>query len=425
MIAVQNHVIPINSKLNALETYAALRQIFPPQSLFLLESLAGPEISLHKSVVGLNPILTVKIEKDILFITGHQTLSQKIADSLGQSEFVKTIDTQQFRILDLKTTFEVLRLIESCFQVKYVSDITLPYHFGFFGCFGFDAVRYIEDLPSVINTNHTKLPETFLSIYENMIYFDLKDHTTYLIQNKIQDVDPFEYGQLEALLHSSVSLPELTLIEPTRVTDTISKAEYLKWTDKALTHIRLGDVYQLQVGHEILIDSTIDPFSVYQQMRKQNPSPFMYFAQFDETTVIGASPELSINLVNQRITIRPIAGTIKRGQTEAEDVALKQELQNNPKERAEHLMLVDLARNDIGRICKVNSLKVTALMITERYSHVFHLVSNVIGELADGLDHYDVIAASFPAGTLTGTPKVKALTLIEETEITTRRLHAG
>lgn len=425
MIKVISTVKKLDQPHNALKAYLNFRRAFRQNQLFLLESLAGPSASIHKSTVGFNPIFTLKICKNLLSFSGHMLLCQAVEEALQKESGLKPLASRQFEIIDLKQVFDLLRRIEACFQVEYPEGFNLTYRFGFFGYLGYDAVHFIETLPKEI-ADHTETPEVILSIYEGMLYNDFDTNSSYLILNRCEGVACHNFDEIEPLLQEEIALPKLTSPpQPLSVQDSLSKQDYLPLVDKALEHIAIGDIYQIQLGHNIEIRSQIDPFTVYQRMREQNPSPFMYFTELEGITIIGASPELCINLAEDQITIRPIAGTIKRGKTEAEDQTLKAQLLNDPKERAEHIMLVDLARNDIGRVCVAGSLAVTELMVIERYSHVFHIVSNVIGKLASGFDHYDVIAASFPAGTLTGSPKIRAMELIEKFETTRRGIYGG
>ena len=387
---VQNTIIPLKHKIDALSAYRRLAKHFKPDQLFLLESLAGPETKLRKAMIGFNPTFTFKIKAN----------DPRRADLLTQ-----------------------LRKIEASFEVNYEEGPALPFRFGFFGYLTYDAVRYFETLPDILPD--TEIPDVILSIYQGLIHIDLKTQTSTLILNDIEGIAPLSASEIEDLLREDLEDLPKPLLPKITAHDSMSKTQYLQKAEIALEHIRKGDIYQLQLGHEIKIQSTIDPFSVYQRMRELNPSPFMYFTQLEDVTFMGASPELCVNLNQDQVTIRPLAGTIRRGANDAEDEILKSKLLNDPKERAEHIMLIDLARNDIGRVCAVNTLKVTELMILERYSHVFHIVSNVIGQLAQGFDHYDVIAASFPAGTLTGTPKVRAMELIEALETTRRGIYGG
>jgi anthranilate synthase component 1 len=209
------------------------------------------------------------------------------------------------------------------------------------------------------------------------------------------------------------------------VSDSVRRSDYVAGVARALHYISIGDIYQVQLGHELDIESGALPFDVYRRLRVRNPSPYMYLLPFGDTTLVGASPESFLQLEAGKIVMRPIAGTAPRGRTPAEDAELVRALQHDEKELAEHIMLVDLSRNDIGRVCKPGTLHADELLVVEQYSHVNHLVSNVTGELKPELDTFDAIAATFPAGTMTGAPKIRAMEIIEELENTRRGAYAG
>lgn len=410
MIEVRNSIEALPGQLDALETYKKLHKVFEHNELFLLESLAGPDIAMRKSILGFSPVFSLTIKKGVISLTGEPAICKQIEMMLAQHAKLPL--------------FEQLRLIEKVFHVEYQEGYSIPQRFGFFGYFAYDAVRYMESLPELIAD--LSMPEVILQIYQGMIHIDLKTQNTYLIYNDFEGISAtYEPKEIKEILGQPLTPNNVKLPAPQAVKDTVNKTEYLKWVDKAFHHISQGDVFQIQLGHEIQIQSEADPLLVYQRMRELNPSPFMYFTHLQDITIIGASPELFVNLKEDCVTIRPIAGTIKRGQNETEDQINQAKLLADPKERAEHLMLIDLARNDIGRVCAPGTLDVTEYMVLERYSHVFHIVSNVIGRLAANCDHYDVIEASFPAGTLTGAPKIRAMELIESIEKTRRGIYGG
>jgi anthranilate synthase component 1 len=238
---------------------------------------------------------------------------------------------------------------------------------------------------------------------------------------------------LESKLVAPVVAPRSERLSPTEVIRDFKKDDYLKAAAAAKDYIAAGDVMQVQIGQVLRKPYHGAPLTLYRALRSINPSPYMYFYDLGDFQVIGASPEILVrqdqikidNTPETRITIRPIAGTRPRGMTAEEDLALEQELRDDPKERAEHVMLIDLARNDIGRIAKIGSVNVTEQMMVERYSHVMHLVSNVEGVLKPGLSTLDVLRATFPAGTLSGAPKIRAMEIIDELEPTKRGLYGG
>ena len=204
-----------------------------------------------------------------------------------------------------------------------------------------------------------------------------------------------------------------------------TQREFEKAVEKALAYIRAGDIMQVVLSQRLAVPYAAAPLDLYRALRTLNPSPYMYFMDLKDFHIVGSSPEILVRLEDGQVTVRPIAGTRPRGETEAEDKALEQELLADPKERAEHIMLMDLGRNDVGRVAKTGSVRVTDKMVIERYSHVMHIVSNVAGELKPDMDAVDVLRATFPAGTVSGAPKVRAMEIIQELEPTRRGIYSG
>jgi anthranilate synthase component 1 len=204
-----------------------------------------------------------------------------------------------------------------------------------------------------------------------------------------------------------------------------AQGEFEAAVEKAREYIRAGDIMQVVLSQRLSIPFEAEPLDLYRALRTLNPSPYMYFVDLDDFQIVGSSPEILVRLEDDEVTVRPIAGTRRRGKDRAEDQAMQEELLADPKERAEHIMLVDLGRNDAGRVASTGSVRVTDRMVVERYSHVMHIVSNVVGRLRDGLDAIDVLRATFPAGTVSGAPKVRAMEIIDELEPTRRGIYAG
>jgi anthranilate synthase component 1 len=314
---------------------------------------------------------------------------------------------------------------------------------GLAGYFGYDTVRHIEPRLSTEQARTKKdpvgVPDILLLLTEQIAIIDNLSGRLYLVvyidpdQDGAHEAGLRELDRLEERLHAPIELPRAQSMPPSEIIRDFPKQEYLKAVAIAKEYISAGDVMQVQIGQVLRKPYAGSPLTLYRALRSINPSPYMYFYDFGDFHVIGASPEI---LVRQdriqveghpetRVTIRPIAGTRPRGATPEQDLALEQELRSDPKERAEHVMLIDLARNDIGRIAQTGSVRVTEQMVVERYSHVMHLVSNVDGLLKPGLTALDVLRASFPAGTLTGAPKIRAMEIIDELEPTKRGLYGG
>ncbi len=307
---------------------------------------------------------------------------------------------------------------------------------GLAGYFGYDAVRYIEKkLEATCPPDALGCPDILLLQCEELAVIDNLSGKLYLIVYA-NPAEPEAYAkgkkrlrELKEQLKYSVSAPVVKPSESHPAQRSFAKADYLAAVERAKELIAAGDFMQVQVGQRIHKRYTESPLSLYRALRSLNPSPYMYYYHFGDFHVVGASPEILVRQEQTqegtKVTIRPLAGTRPRGATPEKDKAAEVELVNDPKERAEHVMLIDLARNDIGRIAKTGSVKVTEAFVVERYSHVMHIVSNVEGILHDGMSSMDVLRATFPAGTLTGAPKVHAMELIDQLEPTKRGLYGG
>ena len=307
---------------------------------------------------------------------------------------------------------------------------------GLAGYFGYDAVRHIEKkLENSCPPDTLGCPDILLLQCEELAVIDNLSGKLYLIVYA-DPAMPEAYTnakrrvrELKDALKYSVSAPVVKASQSHPAERSFAKADYLAAVERAKELIAAGDFMQVQVGQRISKRYTESPLSLYRALRSLNPSPYMYYYHFGDFHVVGASPEILVRqektTEGTKVTIRPLAGTRPRGATPELDKAVEQELLNDPKERAEHVMLIDLARNDIGRIAKIGSVKVTEAFAVERYSHVMHIVSNVEAILVEGMTNMDVLKATFPAGTLTGAPKVHAMELIDQLEPTKRGLYGG
>lgn len=317
---------------------------------------------------------------------------------------------------------------------------------GLAGYFGYDTVRHIEPklgpaskpFPDGMGEGP---PDILLLQIDELVIFDNVAGRIYLLvyadptQSEAYSKALSRLKDLRIKLRKPVDIPYSQESVATEEIRSFKKEDYLAAVRKAKAYIEAGDLMQVQVGQVIAKPFRDSPLSLYRALRSLNPSPYMYYWNFADFHVVGASPEILVRqetvpgagaqAAESEVTIRPLAGTRRRGATPEEDLALAQELQADPKERAEHVMLIDLARNDVGRVAKIGSVKVTDTMTIERYSHVMHLVSNVQGTLKDGLGNMDVLRATFPAGTLTGAPKVRAMEIIDELEPVRRGIYGG
>jgi anthranilate synthase component I len=408
-----------------LSVYVKLVDSDKRANSFLLESVVGGERFGRYSFIGLPASTQVRAYADkspqarIEVITHGKVVESHRGDPL---EFVRTFKA----------------------RFKAATRPGLPrFCGGLAGYFGYDLVRFIEpklgpsNKPDLIGT-----PDLLLMVTDELAIVDNLQGKLYLLVYADTQM-PEAYSQAKRRLRELVSRLAKPAIEPfplpsdeKPVLRHFSQADYLKATEKAREYIIAGDLMQVQVGQLMQKPFAHSPLAFYRSLRAVNPSPYMYYYDFGDFQVVGASPEILVRqeAVEQsaanatqstKVTIRPLAGTRKRGSTPAQDKALADELLADPKERAEHLMLIDLARNDIGRIAQTGSVKVTETCVIEKYSHVQHIVSNVDGLLNADVDAIDVLRATFPAGTLTGAPKVRAMELIDELEVTKRGIYGG
>jgi anthranilate synthase component I len=304
------------------------------------------------------------------------------------------------------------------------------------GYFSYDTIRYSEKIPNTCKDD-LKLPDVRLLrpqvviIHDNfkkIIYFIINVFKDEKIKNYKKKYDEILY-HLKKLEKQSLSTTNLKKNLPVKkkikIQSNTSKKKYFDMVNKAKEYIKIGDIFQVVLSQRFETKLVKKPIEIYKKLRITNPSPFMYFFNFPDFQIIGASPEILVRLRNQKITVRPIAGTRPRGETQKKDEFFKKDLISDKKELAEHLMLLDLGRNDVGKVSKINSVKVTEKFIVEKYSHVMHLVSNVVGKFNNRYSKFKSLLAGFPAGTVSGAPKIRAMQIIDELEKTKRKVYAG
>jgi anthranilate synthase component 1 len=311
-----------------------------------------------------------------------------------------------------------------------------PFTGGAVGYFGYDMVRTIEEIPKT-GVDDLGVDDAFLMFYKTVLAFDHVRHQIHIISNIIveesQESVEVQYekaveeiGQIEAVLRAPLEIP---ITKPQEgdvvVRSNFERQDYIDSVKKAKEYIAAGDIFQVVLSQRFEVDLPTSPFEIYRALRIVNPSPYMYFLKMPETSIVGASPEMLVRIRDRELEYRPIAGTLPRGASAAEDEALADKLRNDEKERAEHIMLVDLGRNDLGRVSRYGTVRVEDLMFIERYSHVMHLVTSLRGELREGADRWDTLMACFPAGTVSGAPKVRAMEIIDELEPTKRSVYSG
>jgi anthranilate synthase component 1 len=304
------------------------------------------------------------------------------------------------------------------------------------GYFSYDSIRYIEKIPNNCK-NDLNLPDVRLLRPKTLVIYDnLKKEIFYIInifndekiKNYQKKYDEIKKELSKILIQSSTKNLNSSVNHITKnikVKSNTPKNKFIKMVNKAKDYIKLGDIFQVVLSQRFEAKLTKKPLDIYKKLRITNPSPFMFFFNFDDFQIIGASPEILVRLRDGKITVRPIAGTRPRGKTAKEDLFYEKDLLKDKKELSEHLMLLDLGRNDAGKVSKINSIKVTESFIIERYSHVMHIVSNVVGEYNKKFSKFKSLLAGFPAGTVSGAPKIRAMEIIDELETTKRKVYAG
>ncbi|MEZ4598448.1 MAG: anthranilate synthase component I [Syntrophotaleaceae bacterium] len=414
--AQKGNLIPVYREVLAdMETpVSAFRKIDDGQTSFLLESISGGEKWARFSFLG----------------SGAGKIFRCKGDHFEVLENGQVVESGQSR-----DPLEILKGIMSRFQPVEIEG--LPRFFGgMVGYFGYDMVRFMEVLPSQAPSAIGTFDACFL-LTENLIIFDNMRQKIKVVCNVElrEGADPdtaYQKGvsaidELIAKLRRPVcpDSPPIRLGTAEEFSSNFSRTDFESAVERCKEYVRAGDIIQVVLSQRFSGRLGADPFDVYRALRTLNPSPYMFFLRFGETLVIGASPEVLVRKEDAEVTVRPIAGTRPRGHSTEEDLRLEEELLTDPKECAEHIMLVDLGRNDLGRVCRTGSVEVTDLMVTERYSHVMHIVSNVRGLLPPGVDAFDVLRATFPAGTLSGAPKIRAMEIIDELEPCKREIYGG
>lgn len=341
-------------------------------------------------------------------------------------------------IFDAEDPVEMLKKELSIYKPVDVEGLP-RFSGGLVGYLGYDMVRFFERVPDTKKPG-LGLPDMFFMLADAMLIFDSLKQKIKIVSNvHLKDASPSKaYKEAVEKINSIVNKLKNSKLKVKRskvksqhyakkgfVSNFKTKEEFENIVIKSKEYIAAGDIFQVVLSQRFERKSSVDPFDVYRALRVINPSPYMYFINTGDMEIVGSSPEILVRLEDKKIVLRPIAGTRRRGKTETEDKELEEELKKDPKEIAEHIMLVDLGRNDVGRVAESGSVSVTELMGIERYSHVMHMVSNVEGILMKGKDAFDVLRACFPAGTVTGAPKVRAMEIIEEFEPTKRGPYAG
>jgi len=378
----QVKVIPLELTENQFQIYNKISRNYSHS--FLFESLTGPEVLAETSVMGFDPKIILKGYSDRVEITQS-----------GNTEIIKTNDP-----------FEELKKI-----LGKSNDQRYRYLGGAVGVVNYDAIRLVENIPE----NHTSpQPLMEFGIYDDGIIYDNVDKKLFYFYHNENRFSQFK-----------ISSDTFDDFKATNIVPNMNQEKFSEIVDKAKKYIHDGDIFQVVLSRKFTFDTDGDNLTLYKTLRKLNPSPYMYHLKQDTKTIIGASPEMLVRITNDKVETFPIAGTRKITDNEEKNKQLADELLHDEKELAEHTMLVDLGRNDIGRVCKYGTVHIEELMQIKRFSHVQHIVTHVVGNLAPKYDMFDAFKAVFPAGTVSGAPKVRAMEIIDELEIKARGAYAG
>jgi anthranilate synthase component I len=391
---------------------SAFMKLSASKYCFLLESLEGGEKWARYSFIGINPSIVFQSKGRHVTIRKGSAVEHKDCDQ----------------------PLDELRRLMRCYQPVEIKGLPRFYG-GAVGYIGYDMVRFFEQLPDATQDD-LGWNDACMMITDTLLIFDNLLHTMKVVCNVHVDENrdiTAAYAAAVATIEQVISLLQKPVRKttatasslPGAVSSNVHKDDFKQIVEKAKSYIRSGDIIQVVLSQRFETDSNTDPLNLYRALRIVNPSPYMYFIRMDKDYIIGSSPEVLVRLEKKDIVVRPIAGTRRRGKDDKEDRSLEDGLRRDPKEVAEHIMLVDLGRNDVGRVAEMGSVCVEDFMVIERYSHVMHLVSSVRGQLKKGSDAFDLFAATFPAGTVSGAPKIRAMEIIEELERHKRGPYAG
>jgi len=387
--------------------YNSLSSLYPNERKFLFESVINNSDGNYSFIfIG---------EKEKIEFKDYKT---KYFD--GKEE--KILDTDPFTFLK-----NYYSKIDKNKYKKLSQELNIGFVDGFVGYIGYDLVKIFEPVLQKVMDNlidETNIPDFYMIRPKIIVGYSHKSsEMTVIINDKSYENDLKKIKEKLTSTYTHLPLkPAKILSEPKFVFD---KEKFYKMVRKAKEHIKAGDIFQIVLSNRLKVKAIVDRFSFYRKLRSKNPSPYLYYLDIDDFAIVGSSPEVMVRLNDGVILLRPIAGTRKRGKTLKEDLEMEHDMLNDPKEVAEHIMLVDLGRNDVGRVSKAGSVKVEELMRVERYSHVMHMVSDVVGEIDEKYDMFDLFKATFTAGTMTGAPKIKAMELIAKYEGLKRGYYAG
>jgi anthranilate synthase component 1 len=406
-------VLTLKGCASPANLYFSLKARYGPS--YLLESIEGPGEAARYSVIGCDPLLYLKIRGMELSVKGREDFIALAEENVEKARKGDALEILKGAMLK---------------EEMHIPALATRYMLSCVGYIGYDYVRSLVDVGHHA-TDDLREPELEFMLPGRILVFDHLAQLTHYCSLVFFSEGGSEQAiaqareDLNELMKAREAHPPSKPVSRTSLTSNLGKAEFESHVKRAQRYIRAGDIIQVVLSRRLRLDPSPPLERFYLNLRRINPSPYMFFLDFPERSVVGSSPEILVKVEGKNVVTRPIAGTRRRGKTPAEDKRMEQDLLADEKERAEHVMLVDLGRNDIGRVAEFNSVKVTEFMRIEKYSHVQHMVTNVVGRMRRDKDAFDALRATFPAGTVTGAPKVRAMEIIEELEPTRRGIYAG
>jgi len=414
-LVAHGNVIPVYATyfadlLTPVSAFLKLQKI--TDKAFLLESVEGGEKTARYSFLGCNPFCTIKYSENRIEL--------------------EKADKRTFFEGDI---YDYLKHLLQKYQTVHPPGLP-RFTGGAVGYLGYETIQLIEEIP-LNKEGEIDVPDAIFMLFDTVLVFDHLTHQIYIITNVFLDrVKDWalqriyqnaieKINSIKNILNSNLEITTEPTTTPLDISCNLTREEFENTVIRAKKYIEAGDIFQVVLSQKFQKQITVDPFTIYRALRVINPSPYLYYLKMEDFSIIGSSPELLVRVEDQMVEVRPIAGTRPRGKNEMEDLRYSKELSSDEKENAEHVMLVDLGRNDVGRVSEYGSVKVTEFKGIEKYSHVMHLVSNIQGKLKPGLTAVDALKACFPAGTVSGAPKVRAMEIISELEPTARGVYAG
>lgn len=398
---------PVICKLNGDEiTPINIFYNLKGENKIIMESVEFNEQKGRYSFITCNPYMEIKSFKNDIFV--------------------------EYKNSKFKFHGKIMDFIQKYMDINYNTNLVdIPFIGGAIGYAGYDVIKQYENIKDD-NEDDLNIPESYFMFYKNLICYDHLKHRLILIYNVFPE-DDISYGEINSYFErlygqitEKIKVHNISnSSKKTEITSNYTKDEFCRNVEKAKEYIKSGDIFQVVISQRLKCSTEIKAFDIYRKLRYENPSSYLFYMDFKDFQIVGSSPERLVSVYGDRVSTNPIAGTRKRGTSREEDEKLKNELINDEKERAEHVMLVDLGRNDIGKVSEFGTVEVTKFMEVQKYSHIMHLVSEVSGKLKSGISSFDAFISCLPAGTVSGAPKIRAMEIIDEIEDRKRLLYAG